>query len=283
MLAGGNALPHEVEEIRTSLGLDQPIVEQLRIYYMNLLQGDLGYSYFLGRPVSSVLASKIVNTLILTVTAFGLALLMGIPLGVIAGKNPNGLTDRLISSCSVIAYSVPSFWLALMALLILGVWWKVVPIQGMVSVDIKPGDLNYVLDVLHHLIVPAVVLAIPFLALFARMMRGSMLEVIKQDYITLARSKGLSEQAIYFRHALRNALLPVVTLAGLSIRKLLMGSALIEIVFSWPGMGRLMFESTLARDYPLLSGGLLLFAVVQIVSSVVVDVSYGLLDPRIRY
>lgn len=276
-------MPDEIEETRTKLGLNRPIPEQLGIYYVNLLQGDLGHSYFLGMDVGSILFSKLPKTLLLTVTAFLLALPLGVLLGVIAAKNHNGRIDVVISSGSVTAYSVPTFWLGLMALLIFGVKWNLVPIQGMVSVDIKPGDPNYLLDLLQHLVLPAVVLAIPNVALFSRIMRASMIEVIKQDYITLARSKGCTEQAIYFKHALRNALLSVVTLAGVSIRKLVMGSALVEVVFSWPGMGRLMYESVLERDYPLLSGGLLVFSLVQMISSVVVDVSYTLLDPRIRY
>lgn len=283
MLAGPQATPDEVAHIRAELGLDAPLWRQLALYYARVIQFDFGTSVTFNRPVFELLIPRLNNTLILTGTALLVSVLLGTVLGVLAARRPGGAFDQLLVLSSVFFYSIPTFLLGVITILLFGVAWRALPVQGMLSLGIEWGDPRYFPDLARHMVLPVTALALPTAALFARMTRGSMLEVVRQDYITLARSKGCTERSVYFRHALPNALLAVVTLLGLSIRNLLMGSAVVETVFAWPGLGRMMYESVQLRDYNILMGGFILFSLVQILTSILTDIVYTIIDPRIRY
>lgn len=283
LLAGPDATPAQVFQIRQTLGLDGPIVEQLIRYFAQLLKGDFGYSYTFKQPVMDILLPRMANTLLLSGTAFLIALPAGVAIGVWSATRPGGIADRIGIAASVIIYAMPSFLIGVLMILAFAVKWRLFPTEGKFSLGMDwqvPGALA---DLIRHMVLPAMTLALPNIALFARMTRSSMLEVVKQDFIVLARSKGISERRVYLSHALRNALMSVVTLVGLAVSNLLMGSAIIETVFSWPGMGKLMYEAVTLRDYNILLGGFIVFSLVQLVSSIVTDFLYTRLDPRVRY
>lgn len=283
MLAGADATPTQVAQIRQSLGLNGSIVEQLVRYYARLLRGDFGYSYTFKQPVMDILLPRMANTLLLSGTAFVIALAAGIGLGIWSATRPGGIADRIGVAASVVIYAMPSFLIAVLAILLFAVTWRIFPTEGMFSLGMDwqtPGAFS---DLIRHMILPALTLALPNIALFARMTRSSMLEVVKQDFIVLARSKGISERRVYLVHGLRNALMGVVTLVGLAVSNLLMGASIIETVFSWPGMGKLMYDAVTLRDYNILLGGFIVFSLVQLLSSVIVDFLYTRLDPRVRY
>ncbi len=283
LLAGPDATVAQVQAIQTQLGLDRPVLVQLAIYYRTLLSGDLGYSFSFRQPVAAILLPRLLNTALLGGTALVISVLVGSALGIAAACKPEGVFDRLGVAGSVVLYSTPSFLLGVVLILTFSVTFRLLPTEGMFTLGrgwADPGSLG---DVLRHMVLPVATLSIPSIALFARMIRSSMIEVIGQDYITLARSKGLGERSVILRHALRNALLGSVTLIGLAVANLLIGSTVVETVFSWPGMGRLMYESVGLRDYNLLLGGFIVFSLAQLMASFVTDVLYTRLDPRVRY
>jgi len=280
--------PYEVSEeylamVRREFGLDKPLYEQLIAYVLSVLRGNLGYSFSYRSPVFSLIVERIPATLLLTVTATVISSLVGVILGTTSSKKPYSLTDNVTTVFALVGYSMPIFWLGQMLVLAFSLGLGVLPAAGMYSLRVELTGIDSVLDVMKHLILPASALSMLELALVTRLTRASMLEILGQDFITTARSKGLDENAIVYRHGLRNALLPVVTVIGMRFGFVFGGALLTETVFAWPGLGRLMYESIFARDYPVLMGMFIIVSTMVIVASLVTDIVYGLLDPRIRY
>jgi peptide/nickel transport system permease protein len=278
------------EQIRVNLGLDQPIHIRYVRWLGALAQGDLGFSFTRNRPVLAIIGEILPNTLILSFTAIGVAFVMGILLGIVQAVRQYSLLDSVASIVGLFFYSMPSFWLALMMVLLFSlfasVWqWPIqFPPSDIQSVDyVFLGPMEKVQDRLMHLVLPATSLALVLAAGIARYTRGSMLEVIRQDFVRTARAKGLSEPVVIFKHALRNGLIPVITLLGLYLPFLFSGTVFIEFVFSWPGMGKLVVDAIGQRDFPVIMGGTLVFANMVVVGNLVSDLLYAVVDPRIRY
>jgi peptide/nickel transport system permease protein/oligopeptide transport system permease protein len=269
LLAGEFATPETLADIRQRFGLDQPWHVQLGLYAANVVRGDLGQSVRTRKPVAYELRQYFPNTLRLTLGAMLVALLIGIPAGIIAATRPGTIFDLLAVLGALIGVSMPVFWFGLMAILIFSVQLGWFPVAGT--------------GTLWHLVLPAITLGTGTAAILARMTRSAMLEVLSQDYIRTARAKGLAGRVVVFKHALRNALIPVVTITGLQFGGLLEGAVITETVFAWPGIGQLLVGSILARDYPVVQGAVLLIAVAFILINLIVDLLYGAIDPRIRY
>lgn len=284
VLAGesGGAPPEYIEELRRQYGLDQPVLVQLFLYMKNLLSLNLGHSFRHGMPVLDLILDRMGPTLLLMGSAFFFSLVSGVLLGVTAAVAVNTWRDRAISVLSVITYATPLFWMGLMLILLFSVRLEWFPTSGMEDVVAFYEGWDRVLDVGRHLMLPMVTLSLFYMAVYARMMRASMLEQRDMDYVLTARAKGLTERKITYRHVLRNALLPVVTMAGVQVGALLGGSVVIESVFAWPGLGQLAFQSLFARDFNLLLGIFFLSACMVIVVNLVVDLIYMALDPRMK-
>lgn len=279
----GNYDAKFVEEVRARFGLDRPLWEQYLAYLWRALHGDLGVSfYFDQQPVLGVVLSRLPQTLLLLALGYSFALGVGIFLGSRAARRPYSMVDTVASVVGLVGYSIPSFWLGMLLILTfsLGLGW--LPVGGMMDVREPASGLGMLWDRLRHLILPSVALGAFHLALITRLTRGSMLEVLHLDYITAARAKGLRERDVYQRHALRNALLPVITAAGYTVGFLFAGSVLVETVFAYPGMGRLLYQALIARDFPLMLGVLIVVSVAVILSNLLTDLVYGKVDPRIR-
>jgi peptide/nickel transport system permease protein len=272
-----------VAEMRKVFGLDQPIYIQLLLYIKNILAGDLGFSFYYRQPVLSVILDRVPATLQLMLPALLFSATIGIFLGVLSARKPYSLADNTISVFSLLGYCVPAFWLGqmLMAAFAIELGW--LPSQGMktVGADLEGGAL--IADRAAHLVLPFAALAVRHLAVNARMMRSSMLEVAYEDFVTVARAKGLDEKAVIARHMVPNALMPVVTIIGVDVGFLFTGSVLVESVFGWPGIGRLMYESIVKRDYPVLMGNFLITTALVVVVNLIVDLIYVWLDPRVKY
>lgn len=270
-----------IRAARERLGLDKPLHEQFLIYISNVFRGDLGYSYLRSEHVATLILSRIPATLLLVLTSMFISALIGIVLGTIAAAR-RGVIDISISTISLIGVSIPYFWLGQIIIIIFAVMLGLFPIGGMVSVRMEYQGIYYILDVLYHLVLPATTLAVFNIAYTTKITRGSVLEALTQDYIITARSKGIPERRVIFRHALRNALIPVVTYTGLNTGALLVGAILTETVFAWPGMGLLLFDSIRLRDYPVILGIFIYGSIIVIIANLIVDILYGILDPRIR-
>ena len=283
MLAGeaGAADEQMIADLRAQFGLDQPLYVQLYRYVGNILTLDLGYSFRQGAPVLDLILERLPATLILTLTAFWISLLAGVALGVAASARVGKFTDSLITGTALLFYATPLYWAALMAVLVFSVQLGWLPGFGYETVGSGYGGFDRAIDILKHLILPALTLGLFFMAVYMRMTRASMLEVAQQDFVKTARAKGLAPSVIRRRHILRNALLPVVTLAGLQAGQLVGGAVLTETVFAWPGIGRLMFESLAARDYNTILGVFLVSALMVIIFNIITDIVYRLIDPRI--
>ncbi len=283
ILAGmsGHATPEYVAQLRREFGLDRPLYEQFFIYMGKLLTLDLGFSPLQQTPVLALILDRLPATILLMVTAIRLAFGLGVIAGGTAAKRYGSWVDNLISVGALIVYATPVFWLGLMLIVLFSIKLGILPSGGMIEIGAGRTGPAYALDVLWHLILPALSLALFYVAVYARLMRSSMLEIYALDFIVTARAKGLSEHAIAWQHAARNALLPVITLAGVQLGHLLGGSILVETVFGWPGLGRLVFDALLQRDLNLLLGILFMSSVVVVIANLVVDLLYGLLDPRI--
>lgn len=277
----GHATVELTQQLRREFGLDLPLWEQFLVYMARLLVFDLGVSHLQGLPVIDLILARLPATLILMVTAILIAVLVGILLGVAAARRQGTLADSLISTLALVVYATPAFWLGLMLIVLFSIQLDILPSGGMMSIGAGHTGLAHVIDVAWHLVLPAVTLGLFYVAVYARLMRASMLEVYGLDFIATARAKGLSEGNIAWTHAARNALLPVVTLCGVQLGHLLGGSILVETVFGWPGLGRLVFDALLQRDLNLLLGILFVSSVVVVLANLVVDLLYGLLDPRI--
>jgi peptide/nickel transport system permease protein len=277
----GHATPEFVAQLRRDFGLDRPFYEQYLIYVSRLISLDLGYSFVYGRPVAELILERLPATLLLMIAAITLAIAFGIVLGVVAAKNRGRLVDTIISVGALVIYAMPVFWLGLMLIVFFSITLGALPSGGMTDVRSASTGLAYVADVARHAILPILTMALFYVAIYTRLMRASMLEVYALDFITTARAKGVPERRVAWSHAARNALLPVVTLAGLQFGHLLGGSVLVETVFGWPGLGRLVFDSLLQRDLNLLLGLLFVSSVVVVLANLAADLTYGLLDPRI--
>ena len=284
VLAGesGASTPEYLAELRARFGLDRPFHIQLGNYVWKLAQLDLGYSFRHNQSVLQLILGRLPATLLLMASGLLVAVTLGAWLGVMASQKVNSLRDNLISLFAMLAFATPVFWMGLMMIVLFSVHLGWLPSSGMETIAAGHQGLTRVFDVARHMIMPVATLSLFYVALYTRVMRASMLEVFNQDYVTTARAKGLSERRITFRHVLRNALLPVVTLVGVQIGGMLGGSVLVETVFSWPGLGRLAFEAVFQRDLNLLLGILLLCSFVVILANIAVDLAYSWLDPRIR-
>lgn len=279
VLLGSDATPENVAALRQQLGLDDPLPVQYAQWLGKVLQGDLGVSIQTRAPVLDVLVGKFQNTLLLALTALFIATIAGVTAGVISATRRYSVFDRVAMLTALFGNSMPAFWLGLILILIfsLGLGW--LPAGGMQSVRGDGGPL----EVAKHIVLPSITLASVTTALVARMVRSSMLEVIRQDYIVTARAKGLTERMTIWRHAFRNALLPVVTVLGLQFGHLLGGAVLTETVFVWPGVGLAIFTAIGTRDVPLIQGAILLTSTSFVLINLLVDIAYAYLDPRIRY
>lgn len=266
--------------ILKSFGLDRPIQEQYLLYLEGMVTGNWGLSYFYTESAFNVVASRIPATLLLMVPSLILTVLVGILMGILSVRRPYSFVDRFLSSFAFFFYSMPVFWLGFILLTFFAVTLSVLPAGGMISITTTGFD---VVDYLRHLILPMTALTLINLASFSLLVRSSMLEVLDQNYIVTARGKGLSERLVFYRHALRNGLLPTVTMLGLFVGSILSGAILTETVFSWPGLGSLTFDSISRRDYPVVLALFFIFSILTILSNLITDIVYGILDPRITY
>ena len=284
VLAGeaGSATPEFMAQLRQTFGLDQPLWMQLLLYVRNIVTFDLGYSFRHGMPVADLIGSRLGPTLLLMVTVLLIAVAVGTLLGAFAARKLNRWQDNLISMLTVLAYATPVFWAGLMLIVVFSIKLGWFPTSGMQQVAAFHEGAAKVRDIAHHLVLPAVTLTMFYLALYTRLMRASVLEQFSMDYVVTARAKGLTESQIARRHVLRNAVLPVLTMAGVQVGGLLGGAVVVETVFAWPGLGLLAYESLFARDLNLLLGIFFVCTCLVVVVNLVVDIAYSLLDPRIE-
>lgn len=281
--ASGGMSDEVKAELRQHYGLDKPLLVQLGIYLGKVLSGDLGYSYFFNLPVSAMIAERVPATLLLVTTAVLGAFLVGTTLGVLSSRKPNGWLSQLINTLSLIGFAAPVFWTGIVLVILFASVLPIFPISGMRDIDSSNATiLGDVLDVLHHLVLPSLTLGFVYLAQYSRLSRAAMLDVLGADFIRTARAKGLTDRVVMYKHALRNAVLPVVTMLGLQFGNVMAGAILVETVFNWPGLGRLAFESVLRRDYPTILGVLLFSSIVVVIMNLITDQCYRLIDPRIK-
>jgi peptide/nickel transport system permease protein len=296
-MLGQHATQKEINEIREKYGLDEPLYVQYGIWLSGVIRGDLGRSILTNDLVVNEIASRFPNTVELAIAAMLFAIIIGGLAGIISASKQYSITDYTVMGVALFGISMPVFWLGIMLMLIFGVFLGWLPIGGridllipyqsvtgfMVLDSIITGNITALGSVLKHLILPAVALGTIPMAIIARVTRSSMLEVLRQDFIRTERAKGLSERSVIYKHAVRNALVPVVTVIGLNFGLLLAGAILTETVFSWPGLGRLVVESVYERDYPLVVGCILVFALVFVIVNLITDILYTYIDPRIKY
>jgi len=296
-MLGQHASQQEIDEIRTKYGLDQPLYVQYFIWLGDVLQGDLGRSILSHEQVTIEIASRFPNTIELAIAAMLFAILIGVIAGIISATKQYSIADYSVMGIALFGISMPVFWLGIMLMMIFGVYLGWLPIGGridllipfhrvtgfMVLDSIITANGAALISVLSHLILPAIALGTIPMAIIARTTRSSMLEILRQDFIRTERAKGLSERVVIYKHALRNAMVPVVTVVGLNFGLLLSGAILTETVFSWPGVGRLVVDAVYARDYPLVIGCILVFALVFVIVNLITDILYTYIDPRIHY
>jgi peptide/nickel transport system permease protein len=277
VMLGPEATPEQVERARGVFGLDRPLPEQLLRFYGRVLRGDLGTSYFLDRPVTTALRERAEPTAMLTLSALVVAVLIGVPSGIVAGAYPGSWWDRGLMIAALLGVCIPGFWLSLNFIYLFAVRLGWLPVAGYVSVFQDP------VAALRYLVLPAVSLGLNQSALIARIARSCMVDILQQDYIRTAHAKGLSERVVIWVHAFRNALVPVVSVIAIVIAVLIGGAVVTEIVFNIPGLGRLIISAILRRDYPVVQGVVLVTAAAYVLINLAVDLVYGLIDPRIRY
>jgi ABC-type dipeptide/oligopeptide/nickel transport system permease component len=276
------APPEYVDSVRRDFGLDQPLEIQLLRYFANLAQGNLGFSFANRQPILELILDRARFTLLLMLPALTLAAILGICLGMFSAKRAGGIADALVSALSVLGYSVPIFWLGQLLILLFAIKLGVLPAQGMVSLRGSHAGIGYALDVGWHLILPTLCVTLYYLAVTARVARVNILQMLHQDFVLTALSKGLSERRVLWRHVLPNALIPVITVIGYNFGQSLTGAILIESVFAWPGLGSLFIASITNRDYPVLEGIFLLTAIAVVLANLITDLLYSVIDPRIR-
>lgn len=278
----GGASADVIAALRLKYGLDKSLFEQLFTYMSKVVTGDFGYSYYFNEPVVSLILQRIPATLYLVIAALVMSVVIGTLLGVVSARKPNGLFSQGVTVIALAGYAAPVFWTGLMLLLLFGSVWPILPVSGMIDVVRPKTGFAHVLDIILHLILPSTTLALVFIAQYSRLARVNMIDALTADYVRTARAKGLPETIVIGKHALRNTLIPIVTVAGLQFGHLFAGAVLVETVFSWPGMGRLVFDSILRRDYPTLLAVLFFSAVLVMAANIVTDLVYRLIDPRIR-
>jgi peptide/nickel transport system permease protein len=297
MLQGQTHSPEEIATIRAQWGLDQPPVVQYLVYARQLLVGDFGRSFMLQRPVLPVLGQYLPATIELALVSIVIALAISIPLGVLSAIKQHTWIDRVATVVAILGISMPGFWLGLLLIIVFAVTLGVLPVSGRLEYaaglqevtgfylldSVLTGNLGALTDALAHLLMPATVLGGSMAAHTTRLVRSSMLEVARQDFVTCARSKGLGERVVVLRHMLRNALIPTITIVGMQAGTILGGAIVIETIFAWPGLGRLTVQAIGARDYFLLQGIVLVFAITRVGINVLTDVLYAVIDPRIRF
>lgn len=277
---GADLTAEAIEAIRRAYGLDQPIPVQYVRWLGDLLQGDFGTSLLYHRPVLDLIMERLPNTLQLAVVALLLQLVIGVPLGVLAAIYRGGPVDQVVRVLGTVGHAIPTFWLGLVFIILFAVVLRWLPSQGMLTVGVDQAD---VVDRLKHIIMPAFVLSLAGIANYSRIMRTEMLDVINQDYVRTARSKGLVERSVIAVHALRNALIPMVTALGGILAVLVGGSVIVEQVFTWPGIGQLAYTSVLAKDYPVVQAAVMVSSLLLVISYLLRDVAYALVDPRVRF
>jgi len=280
--ASGGMSPALMAQLRAQYGLDKPLPVQLGVYLAKVAHGDLGYSYFFNLPVSTLIEQRVPATLLLVISSVLLAFVVGTALGVLSSRKPNGLLSQAITVLAMVGFAAPVFWMGILLVILFASIVPILPVSGMRAPDASGGGISDMLDVLYHLILPTFTLSLVFLAQYSRLSRAAMLDVLGSDFIRTARAKGLTERVVLYKHALRNALMPVVTVLGLQFGNVLAGAILVETVFNWPGLGRLAFDSVLRRDYPTVLGLLLFSSIVVIVMNLLTDLAYQMIDPRVR-
>ncbi len=298
MLIGQEDITQEdIDRMTRQLGLDKPFHVQLYDFADGIVKGDLGYSFYMNRPVWDLIKQRFPASVELALFAMFISFAVGIPIGIIAAVKHNSLVDRLIMGVNFLGVSMPPFWFAIILVLIFSVSLGWLPTMSRSVYGMYPENITGLLIVdsiltlnwkalttaLRHLVLPSISLGMAYSAIVARILRSSMLEVLSQDYITVARSKGLKKRRVILRHALRNALIPMITVAGLEAGTLLGGNIVIETIFSWPGLGTLIVGSIFARDYPVVQAGVIFFALVFVLINLLVDIAYSIVDPRIRW
>jgi len=283
LMAGEGASPEYINTIRETYGLNKPLHEQLYIYLSKLFTGDLGYSFTFKRPVLNVIFERLPTTLLLAGTGALIAIGLGIVLGVVAAIRKDTISDNIISSVTLMLYSIPIFALAQFLVLFFVISFRLFPLSGYISIGVSFSDpVAYVLNVLWHLVLPATSLALIQMATYVKLTRASMIEALYSNYIVAAKARGLQSRSILFKHALRNALLPVITVAGIQLGLIIGGVVITETIFSWPGVGRLTIESIESRDFPLLMGIFVFTSVSVIIANIVTDIVYTFVDPRVK-
>lgn len=292
---GGTISAGEIEQLRSEFHLDEPISTQLWYFLRDAAQGDLGYSYVKKRPVTELISTRLPATIELAGGALLIALLVAFPIGILSAVRQNSLLDRLSMSAAFVGISMPGFWLGIVLILVFSVWLRWLPVQGRIGAEITLQHITgfYLIDsvltrnwvalwsTIRHLILPSVTLAAAVAAIVARVLRSSMLEVLRSDFVQLARAKGAPEITVVVKHALRNALIPTVTVVGLQVGVLLGGNMIIETVFGWPGLGRLVVEAIFNRDFPLIQGAVMVYALTFVLANLIVDILYTYLNPKI--
>lgn len=296
MIGDQNITEEQEIAMRQDLGLDRPVHERFFIFVSNAVQGDFGVSFYHRQPVSEVILQRLPATIELTLVALVIALVTSIPLGVIAAIKKNSFIDRAATVISLLGVSLPGFWFGILLLMLFAVHFNILPVSGRISYadQVEPithlllidtllrGQLGSFFEALKHIILPAITLGLPMTAILTRVTRTSMLEVLRQDYITFADAKGMSRGRVMFRHALKNALIPTVSVAAIETGSLLGGNMIVETIFGWPGLGRLVVESIFVRNYPLVQAAVLFYAVTYVMLNFLADILYTKLNPRVK-
>lgn len=278
----GAADPQFVAQLRHQFGLDQTLMQQLFNYLGHILQGDLGFSYRQQRPVWDLLADRLPATIALTLSAFVFALVGGILFGTLAAINVGRLTDSVITVLALLSYATPIYWIGLMLVLLFSVDFGWLPAFGYQTVGSGLSGIPRLIDIVRHMVLPVTTLGLFYMAVYARLTRASILEVSTLDFVKTARAKGQKEWKIIYRHVLRNAMLPVITMAGIQAGQLVGGSILVETVFAWPGLGRMTFDAVEQRDYQVLLGVFFVTSVLVIAFNIIADILYSVVDPRVE-
>lgn len=283
LMAGDYANADQVERIRQELGLDRPIYVQFVKYLWDVATLDLGYSYRFRAPVTDIVLARLPNTLLLLFFSFGLSIIASVALAARSALRPNSMFDNAASTVAMLGYCLPAFWLGMMLILVFSSILGWLPTGGMYSVRSNTEGFARVIDIGKHLVLPAIAYAAYFLAMGYRLTRAKLIETLREDYIRTARMKGASDRRVLYHHALRNALVPVIAVLGLELGVMIGGAVVVETVFSWPGVGRLMYDSILSRDYPLLLGTFVIVSFGVIIVNLLADLVAVALDPRIAY
>ncbi len=293
---GGVVTAGEMAQLREEFNLDKPLIVQLGIFLQDLTRGDLGNSYVQRKPVVEIITQRLPATFELALGGLIVSLIIAFPIGIISAVKQNTWLDRLSMGGAFLGISMPGFWLGIVLLLLFSVQLQWLPVQGRVDHSVYLQEITgfYVLDSLltgnyvalkssiRHLVLPSITLGVPMAAVVARVLRSSMLETLRADYVMLARAKGASENKVVLRHALRNALIPTITVVGLQIGVLLGGNMIVETVFSWPGLGRTVVSAIFERDFPLVQGAVMVYAFIYVLTNLIVDIVYTYLDPKIQ-